>query len=119
MARIIRMPVKIRNDGMECGYCQSFKGTEEPEDACLLHRRAEKRKFEFTGSTCEDFVLYLFFYCRRNVQRLDIVVCVARQDRGTEGCYNCEQGERIFNYVKSEEAKFNENQSREIAVAAE
>lgn len=113
MAKILRMSVKIKNDGMQCRYCEHFRHNEEPEDSCFINR-GKKRSFEANGSICEEFLLKSFFWCKKNGQQLDIVVCVARQKKGNEDCGRCDQGDRIFKYM---EERKDENQPGKVTAA--
>ena len=100
---------QLKEPKMYCEYCEMFvlgkhkKRNLENKQTCLMNRHAEH-----DTPICELFVLYPFFYCRRNSQQLDITVCIARRGKRRNGCVSCKQGKIINDYVSTKEV-FREN----------
>jgi len=118
--------VKINSPEMYCQYCTSFSygkynkwikqvngrqmeidedEIEDVDDSKIKKQFCARDKQAESGNlACNDFVLHPFFYCKKGNQSLDIVVCIARQQKQIiESCFKCSQGKMIKQYIESKE----------------
>ena len=83
---------------MNCEYCETY---------CLSTIRSTEGRYcsiirenvVLTSAKCEKFKAYPFFWCRKNEQWLDLVVCSARQKKNEEGCRRCKSQREKTNYI--------------------
>ncbi len=72
---------------MVCSFCATYFG-------CSVPTKTE------TSKICDKFELRDVFFCDKKSCQLDVVVCVARQKRGNQGCNRCPKGKMLIEYLK-------------------
>ena len=114
---------------MMCEYCSSWSSAERYgfQDQDEGDETAEKQvRRKTTGSrrclrankdvlaktpSCKDFTLHPVFWCQRNSQVYDAIVCIARQKKKFENCPGCRQGAMLWRYFTA--FTFQENKGGE------
>lgn len=86
---------------MQCGFCATFHNTDSDDRFSNGDRYcpAVKKTVIDKDAICKGFVLNKFFWCVQSGYWLDIPVCMARQEKESEGCGRCKQGEMVYNYL--------------------
>ena len=86
---------------MKCIYCNFYQLSPtriNNEDRFCNH---VQKIIEGKWEICEDgFEPYPFFWCNRNEQRLDMAICVNRQNKGMQECNKCRQKDEILEIRK-------------------
>lgn len=108
--KIQRQILKIEPVSINCGYCSSYaegrynkNASASTEDRIIKQFCAKDRQVESNDNACQLFLMHPFFYCRKNNQRLDISICIARQNKRREGCVKCYQGKILKTYLSAKE----------------
>ena len=118
MAKILRLQMRMSPPEMICEYCRHWIEAErfgfqdqdndedlEPEKQ-IRRKTAGTRKCRMVGKdignrspSCIDFDVNRDFWCHRNSQYYDVVVCIARQRKAFENCPGCSQGRLLWKYI--------------------
>ena len=80
---------------MICSYC---KGYCESSARTLSGRfcRSVMKEVEGIQEACPKFVQNPIFWCNKQDQWTDVLVCQHRKKLRREGCVNCKQGKLFF-----------------------
>jgi len=85
-----------------CRYCRNYTRSEktngiDDRGRKSIHRLCIVTEEDITSDTiaCDEFEKVKTFYCDRDHNRYDIIVCISRQDKKKKGCLKCKQGKII------------------------
>lgn len=93
---------------MACSYCTQFQQATSrsgKERFCVTAQR-------FVGSdkkSCSDIQPVKWFWCRRLDHWVDVDACLARNQRGEEGCVRCSQWREVLELKKITNRRNNGN----------
>ena len=102
--------MKRRKEGvvMPCSYCTQFqqaKTRNGKERFCVIAQRF----VESNKKSCSDIQPVKWFWCRRLDHWVDIDACLARNQRGEDGCVRCSQWREVLEIKKIENRRNNGN----------
>ena len=87
-----------------CEYCENFKTLVKSKQGELI---CNDLLINAKSEICEKYKKQKFFYCNRNFQRLNIMVCKGRRERiqgqlkeSYSNCENCSQSIAIDDIIK-------------------
>ena len=82
-----------------CRYCKHFHEIQNGNGGIDRCPKTGRRVYK-EAPICDDFSLFPFFFCEKNGQQYDIVVCLARQEKNI--CSRkCIQGKTIKRYCET------------------
>jgi hypothetical protein len=84
---------------MRCRYCELFVISKDRFGDEGHFCPATKKVVNRDDKSCEQFEMHPRFYCDSDSCQMDLVVCIARQNKQKEGCHKCGQGEMLYGFV--------------------
>jgi hypothetical protein len=93
-------------DAKRTGFLEDDENEEQEKQtrrktAGTRNCNVSKKEVGPVDEACENFLMHHDFWCRKNCQWYDVVVCIARQHRNQEGCGKCSQGGLIWKYIRA------------------
>lgn len=104
MTKILRFNDLPAVPNLTCRYCEHWIHAEKI-DSETKRCRAVRKEIRRKDSSCDQFQLHDDFWCDRCEQGYTMGICIARQKRSFEKCYNCKQGRPLWDYIQAIERR--------------
>lgn len=89
----------MEKTGIKCLYCFFYQ--ESPTQLGASHFCNHVQKMVNAYESCDDgFEAHKFFWCNKTEQKIDLIVCPARQSRGMSECAHCRQKAEVLEIRK-------------------